>query len=134
VNDAERDPYKFVVLTGFVVLSAVTLIKFDSQASPILRAFPPPWGQILLLGIVLNGGISLYGITMQRTVRGVLWERAGQIGLAIHFLVYGTWGFIVFREKATGFAGLLITLAIAAILRVVQIEKRRRRAVGRGSA
>jgi len=133
MNDRERDPYKFVVLAGIGLTCLVTLIRFDHAASGILLAFPRPWGHVLLAGIVVNTAVSLYGIIMQHTVRGVLWERVGQLGLTGHFLIYGVWGFSLFSEKATGFAGLLVTLALAAILRVVQIERRRRKAAKRGS-
>jgi hypothetical protein len=133
MNDRERDPYKFVMLAGIGLLSLVTLVRFNHSATGILLAFPRPWAHVLLGGIVVNSAIALYGIIRQHTVRGVLWERVGQTGLAGQFLIYGVWGFSLFSEKATGFAGLLVTLALAAILRVVQIERRRRKAVKRGS-
>lgn len=133
MNDYERDPYKFVMLAGMGLLCTLSLVRFNRSASGILQAFPHPWGQVLLIGIITNCSISLYGIVRQRTVRGVLWERAGQIGLAGQMLIYGAWGFLVFGERATGFAGLLLMFAIAAIVRIVQIERRRRRAVSRGS-
>ncbi len=132
MNDRERDPYKFVLLTGMALISVVMLFRFDHVASGILLQFPRPWGHILLAGIFVNCSMSLYGIIMQHTVHGVLWEKAGQGGLAGQFLIYGIWGFGLFSEKATGFAGLLVTLAIAAILRVVQIDRRRRKAAKHG--
>lgn len=134
MNDYERDPWKFVTLSGIDLVSVMMLIRFDHMASGILLAFPRPWGHILLLGIVFNCSISLYGIVKQRTVRGVLWEQVGQIGLAGHFLIYGVWGFVVFGERATGFAAMLMMFAFAAILRVAQIERRRRRVVRIGSS
>jgi hypothetical protein len=134
VNDYERDPYKTVILSGIAVVSMEMLIRFDHVASGILLGFPYPWGHVLLLGIAVNCLVSLYGIVKQRTVRGVLWERVGQLGLAGHFFIYSVWGFSLFGEKATGFAGILLMLALAAILRVVQIERRRRKAVSRGTS
>lgn len=128
MNDYERDPYKTMVTAGFCVVSVAMLARFDHMATGILLAFPRPWGHVLLGGIVIFSAISLYGIVNQRTVRGILWEKVGQFGLAGQYTIYSVWGFSVFGEKATGFAVILLTLAIAAILRVRQIERRKRRA------
>lgn len=127
MNDPERDPYKFVILTGFGLLSVNSLLRWDESANGILQAFPHPWGKVLLFGIVINCAVSLYGIIRQQTVRGVLYERAGQIGLSGQALIYGIWGFGVFGERASGFGGLLVMLAVAAFWRILQIERRRRR-------
>lgn len=133
MNDVERDPWKFVILGGIALLSLNSLIRFDRSANGILQAFPRPWAHVLLVGIIANCSISLYGVIRQHTVRGVLWERAGQIGLAGELLIYGVWGFFVFGERATSFAGFLLMCSLAAILRIRQIERRRRKAVARGS-
>lgn len=133
MNDYERDPYKFVVLSGFVLVSVIMLIRFDHVATGILLDLPRPWGHVLLAGITVNCSISLFGIIKQSTVRGVLWEMIGQLGLAGHFLIYSVWGFSAYGERATGFAGLLLMLTIAAIWRLAQIERRRRKAVKRGT-
>jgi hypothetical protein len=127
VNDRERDPYKFVMLAGFGLLSVNSLVRWNSASNGVLQAFPAPWGKVLLFGIVFNCAVSLYGIIRQQTVRGVLYERAGQLGLVGQALIYGTWGFIKFGERASGFAGLLVMLAVAATWRVAQLERRKRR-------
>lgn len=78
--------------------------------------------------------MSLYGVIWQHTVWGVFLERAGQFGLAGLFLVYGAWGFLTFGERATQFATTLLTIAVAAAVRIWQIDRRRRKAVAaRGS-
>lgn len=126
MNDRERDPYKFVMLAGFGLLSFNSLVRWDNASNGVLQAFPHPWGQILLVSIAFFCVVSLYGIIRQHTVRGVLYERAGQIGLIGQALVYGVWGFAVYGERASNFAGLLVMLAIAALWRLLQIERRRR--------
>jgi hypothetical protein len=131
MNDRERDPYKVMMIAAMFVIGVITSLAYNRVATSTLMSFPAPWGRVFLAAIVANSGMSLYGIALQHTVRGVLWERAGQWGLSVLFLIYGVWGFGLFREKATGFSTLLLALAAAAILRIVQID-RRRRAVDRG--
>lgn len=129
MKNYDLDPYKLLVLGTIGFSSLNSLFRFKSSASAIVQAFPHPWGHVMLAGIVMNCVMSLYGVIRQHTVRGVLWERAGQIGLIGLFLAYGVWGFFIFGERATQFASILIALCLAAAVRVWQIERRRRRAV-----
>lgn len=132
--DYERDPFKTLVLAVSVLYSPFAFIRFDALGSGTLHAFPNPFGRVFLAWLFVSSAIALYGVIRQRTVQGVLWERAGLCGVGGLFLIYGSWAYIVFGGRATGFASLLIALGIAAIVRIGQINRRRRRTgVGGGS-
>jgi hypothetical protein len=131
-NDPERDPFKVAVLAASVVTSPVIFVRFDWLAGTVLHSFPPFTARVFLGWLFACSVMSLYGIVRQRTVRGVLWERAGMYGIAALFVTYGTWAFAVVGGPATGFGSLLITLGFAAIVRIRQINSRRRKGVRRG--
>jgi hypothetical protein len=135
-NDFERDPFKVGLLGASALSSPVMFWRFDWLSSGTLRSFPAPFGRLFLLWLFVSSVTALYGIVRQRTVRGVLWERAGMYGVGFLFLTYGVWAWVVFGGPATGFASLLIMVGVAAIVRIRQINRRRkdrrRRAVGRG--
>jgi hypothetical protein len=131
MNDYERDPYKLFMMLVFVFAPAAELCAFDTLAGAVLHEFPVPFGHILLGALIFTAGLSLYGIVRNRTVRGMLYERAGQMGLTLLLWTYGVWGFWVVGIKAIGFSGLLIFLGCAALFRVLQIERRRLKLVPR---
>lgn len=131
MNDFERDPYKLLMMIVMVVIPAVELFAFDQLSGTILHQFPVPFGHVLLGALIFTAGMSLYGIIRNRTVRGLLYERAGQMGLTLLLWTYGVWGFTIVGFKSIGFSGLLIFLGIAALVRVLQIERRRLKLVPR---
>jgi hypothetical protein len=131
MNDYERDPYKLFMMLVFVFTPTVELFAFDQLAGPVLHKFPVPFGHILLGALAFTAGISLYGIVRNRTVRGMLYERAGQMGLTLLLWTYGVWGFWVVGPRSITFSALLIFLGCAAAVRVLQIERRRLKLVPR---
>jgi tryptophan-rich sensory protein len=128
VNDYERDPFKVFVLAISTVISPIMFVRFDHLAGGTLHTFPSPFGQIFLAWLFLSSGTALYGVIRQRNVSGVLWERTGMYGVAFLFVTYGAWAGVVFGGPAFGFASLLISLGLAAIVRIRQINRRRRKA------
>jgi hypothetical protein len=134
VNDYERDPYKLLILGGILLWAIVAVCNFTRFGGTLLSSFPSPFGYVFVVGLIVTAGISLYGIIRQRSVRGVLYERTGQVGVGILFLTYAVWATAQFGARAFGFSVLLFSIGIAAILRVVQIERRRRKAVRRGAS
>lgn len=134
MNDHERnelDPYKLFMMLVMVFTPIVQLFTFDKLSGSILYQFPVPFGRILLGALIFTAGMSLYGIARNRTVRGMLYERAGQMGLTLLLWTYGTWGFVIFGFKSISFSALLIFLGSAAGYRVLQIERRRLKLVPR---
>jgi hypothetical protein len=99
-----------------------------------LHSFPHPYGHVFLAVLFVTSGMSLYGIVWQFSVSGLLWERAGMFGLAPLFLTYGIWAWSAYGATASGFASLLISLGWGAMVRIKQINRRRKpKAVGRGN-
>lgn len=125
MNDYERDPYKVFIMMDMVFTPTVGLFAYDQLSGTILHQFPKPFGYVLLAGLIFTAGLSLYGIIRNRTVRGMLYERAGQMGLTVLLWTYGVWGFWVAGFKSIQFSLLLIFLGTAALVRVLQIERRR---------
>lgn len=129
-------PYKVCILAETAVFSALIFFFFDRLTGRTLQSFPAPWGQVFVAGLVLTASLSLYGIIRHRTVRGVLYERAGQIGFGILLLVYAIWTAALFGAPAFTFVGMLLSRGIAAILTVIKIDvlrgKQRRKAANRG--
>lgn len=104
MNDYERDPYKVMFLVICCLFSLYALVRFNAAAGTTLRSFPKPFGYIFLVVLGSSSGLSLFGIIRNRTVHGILLERAGQIGVGVLFLTYGAWAYSLFGETATGFA------------------------------
>ena len=127
MNDPERDPFKVFVLAVSAVVSPVMFVRFDQLAGPTLHTFPDPYGRVFLAWLFISAGTALYGVIRQRNVSGVLWERTGMYGVTFLFVTYGVWAAAVFGGPAFGFASLLISLGLAAIVRIRQINKRRRK-------
>jgi hypothetical protein len=125
MNDYERDPYKLFMMIVMVFTPTVELFAFNQLSGTVLHRFPVPFGHVLLVGLIFTAGLSLYGIIRNRTVRGMLYERAGQMGLTLLLWTYGGWGFWVAGFKSIAFSALLIFLGTAALTRVLQIERRR---------
>ncbi len=125
-------PYKVCILTETVVFSALILAFFDRLTGSTLRSFPAPWGHVFVAGLTLTAALSLYGIARQHTARGVLYERAGQIGFGILLLVYAIWTATLFGTPAFTFVGMLLSRGIAAILTVIKIDVLRRKAADGG--
>lgn len=131
------DIYKTCILAAFASWSVPALFAFDRFSGATLSSFPSPFGYVFVVALLLTSSLSLYGIVYRRTVLGLLWERSGQAGLGLLFMTYGSWAWASFGERAAGFGWLLIFLGVAAILRVIQIEWRRRtarKAAGRGTS
>lgn len=129
----EWAPYKWCVLAETVVFGILILVFFDRLTGATLKSFPEPSGRVFVAGLVFTAGLSLYGIIRRRTVRGVLYERAGQLGFGILLIGYAIWALILFGAPAFSFAGLILSRAVAAILTVVKIEVIRRRVVNSDS-
>jgi hypothetical protein len=127
VVDYERDPFKVFVLAVSVLYSPFAFFRFDTLAGNTLHAFPSPFGRVFLAWLFVSAATALYGVIEQHTVQGVLWERAGMVGVGGLFLIYGSWAYVVYGNPATGFASLLLALGLAAIVRIRQISRRRRR-------
>lgn len=130
--DYERDPFKVFVLGVSAIYSPVGFFGFNHYAGGALHSFPRPMGQVFLAWLFVSSTTALCGIMWQRSVRGVLWERAGLYGVAGLFVTYGVWAGSVYGGPAFGFASLLIALGMAAMVRIRQINRRRQRAVDRG--
>lgn len=130
--DVERDPFKVLVLLVSFIISPVMFFRFDKLSGGTLHSFPSPYGRIFLAWLFVSTGVALYGIVRQRSVVGVLWERTGLYGVGGLFLTYGVWAWIKFGGPATGFASLLIALGFAAIVRIRQINRRRKAVSSRG--
>lgn len=131
MNDYERDPYKLFIMTDMVVTPTVGLFSYNQSSGTILHQFPMPFGYVLLAALIFTAGMSLYGIIRNKTIRGMLYERAGQMGLTVLLWTYGVWGFWVAGIKSAQFSLLLIFLGIAALVRVLQIERRRLKLIPR---
>lgn len=131
-TDFERDPFKTLILGMCFLYSPAALIWFNAVGGGTLHSFPRPYGHMFLVVLCVTSGMSLYGIVRQYSVTGLLWERAGLYGLAPLFLTYGVWALGAYGATATGFASLLVSLGWAAMVRIQQINRRTRRAVGRG--
>lgn len=127
MNDYERDPFKVFVLAVSTVISPIMFIRFDHLAGATLHTFPDPYGRIFLVWLFISSVTALYGVIRQQNVTGVLWERTGMYGVAFLFVTYGIWGGAVFGGPAFGFASLLISLGLAAIVRIRQIDRRRKK-------
>lgn len=132
MNDPERDPFKVYILVVSAGYSVAASVRFDSLTSGALRAFPAPFGRVFLVWLFVLSATALYGIVRQRSVRGIFWERTGMYGIAFLFVTYGAWAWALFGGPATQFASQLIALGVAAMVRVRQINKRRKAAVTRG--
>lgn len=126
VNDPERDPFKVGVLAVSVVTTPALFFWFNTLAGVTLHSFPSPFGRVFLGLLFVSASTALCGVVWQDTARGVLWERTGMYGIASLFVTYGLWALGQFGGTATGFGSLLITLGFAAIVRVRQINKRRK--------
>jgi hypothetical protein len=131
MNEYERGPYEVFVMMNMTLAPMLGIFTFDELSGTIIHQFPAPFGRILLGALVFTSGLSLYGIIRFRTVRGMLYERAGQMGLTVLLWTYGVWGFWVAGFKSAQFSLLLIFLGTAALFRVLQIERRRLKLVPR---
>lgn len=131
MNDYERDPYKLFMMLVMVCVPTVELFAFNQLSGTVLHQFPVPFGHLLLGALIFTAGLSLYGIIRNRTVSGLLYERAGQMGLTLLLWTYGVWGFAVAGFKSIAFSTLLIFLGFAALYRLIQIERRRLKLVPR---
>lgn len=130
VRVEEWQPYKWSMVGELAITTPILLFFFARSAGGTLRRFPAPLGHIFLAGLAASAMIAAYGIIRGHTVRGVLWERAGQLGIAILLVTYGTWAIGLFGAAGTQFAGLILSRALAATLRVIQIGLIRRKERG----
>lgn len=124
---ARWQPYKVAILGEMALLTPLVLILFNKIAGATVRNLPYPSGHIFLLGLTLSSTMSLYGIMRGHTSRGILWERAGQTGIAILLVTYGALAWSMFGASGLQFAGLIFSRALAATMRVIQIEVIRRK-------
>lgn len=125
-------PYKVCILAETALFSVFIFFFFDRLTGSTLKSFPTPWGHVFVAGLTLTAVLSLYGIARQHTARGVLYERAGQIGFGILLLVYAIWTAALFGTPAFTFVGMLLSRGIAAILTVIKIDVLRRKAAKGG--
>lgn len=128
MNDFERDPFKLWVLSAVCLFGAVATFAFHRIGGATLQAMPPPWGQVFTAGMAISSGITIYGVIRNKTIAGILYERAGLAGMCMFFLTYAVWAFSRFGFTATGFTLIVGALGIASIQRLLQIERRRRKA------
>lgn len=124
---AQWEPYRVIILGEMTLLAPFILFTFHRFTGETLRSFPAPAGHIFLVGIALCSGVALYGVIRRYTAHGMLWERAGQIGIAILLVTYGIWAASLFGAPGLQFAGMIFSRALAAILRAIQLEVIRRR-------
>jgi hypothetical protein len=135
-----RSSHEILVCATAVIIGLFGLLLPKSISPAITSVFPPPLDLAYYAGLVLSGGLTLFGIARYR-VEGLLLER---IGLAMQAAFYAAYGIAIVGTRGIGgwaMACLPLCFAISSLFRIVQIRadlralpEELRRAVDHGDA
>lgn len=117
-----REPFEIALLSAISLYGLIAVIAYDKVAVTTLRSLPAPWGYIFIAGSGAAALVALCGALMV-SITGLLVEKIGLWAVGGLYGAFAVWSIGLNGARSLGFAVMLLGIALAALVRVWQINR-----------
>lgn len=121
-----RQPHEVALLIGCLLFGLAGTIAFDAVAVTSLRALPEAFGQVFFVLLAVGAAVPLVGI-FKPGLEGPLIERIGLWVLTIQNVFFAAAVAVTSWPRGFGFIVMMTMLAVANVVRALQIPRQLRR-------
>ncbi len=120
-----REPFEIALLSAISLYGLLAVVAYDKVAVTTLRSLPGPWGYIFIAASGAAALVALSGALMV-SITGLLVEKIGLWAVSGLYGAFAIWSIGLNGARSTGFAVMLLGVALAALVRVWQINRSKR--------